>query len=347
MCRAQNPDSILEIKLEQSSHPDTSIRVLYIFANLRSPATFSMPSIISLCAPSYARCVPKISIGGRSLARSQVFQNTKGISESTPPNNLYNSSGLSVRTQAQSRTAPEISSSSNLEQALANAIALKKELDQGKATEEALTEMISEIETLSASLGMNQVFIDDNDGEFQGIPLMGQTAARLGAPLPLGLLSFGSYQPADLIVETLTDEEHADLTDHVKIAGVFKGKGYGQAQAYVLSTAFKIQNNPTIKGVSRAIGSYSIPEDESKGTDYMEISFHSMRLEPLTTTEEELQQWKDIFLPDNPKMDAKSGVLDVSLPAPAPGWQKYLLMGREYQLVMGNAGSKTLLKRIK
>lgn len=200
-------------------------------------------------------------------------------------------------------------------------------------------------------MGMNQIFIDDNDGEFEGIPLTGQTAARLGAPLPLGLLSFGSYQPTDMIVEMLTDEQRASLPDDTNIAGVFKGKGYGQEHAYVLSTPFQIQNT-NLKGVSRAIGSYSIPESSSSTESgpalgaRMDISFHCMRLEPLVTSTEELQAWKDIFLPCNSLMDPQSGVLDVQLPTPAPGWQEYLLMGRDYQLVMGNAGSKTLLKRI-
>ena len=105
--------------------------------------------------------------------------------------------------------------------------------------------------------------------------------------------------------------------------------------------------------MSRAIGSYSIPEESSSSSETgpnpasrMDISFHCMRLEPLVTSAEELQAWKDIFLPCNSLMDSDTGVLDVQLPTPAPGWQEYLLMGRDYQLVMGNAGSKTLLKRI-
>jgi hypothetical protein len=45
--------------------------------------------------------------------------------------------------------------------------------------------------------------------------------------------------------------------------------------------------------------------------------------------------------------DASTGVMEVELQAKSPeGWMDYLMMTREYQLVQGNFGSKTLLERV-
>lgn len=240
-----------------------------------------------------------------------------------------------------------------LEQKLESLIAARHELEGGSTsvTEASLEDMLQEVQSMAASVGLNRIILADNDGEFQGTPLTGRTAARLSAPVPLGMLSFGAYGPADLAVEVLDSGKLAS-SGH-RVPGVFKGSGYGQERAYVLSTAFKIPGTE-VMGVSRAIATYTIgPEPKSPDTPQrMDITFHTMRLEPLLpagsseAAAECLEAWKAALLSYNPAMDAETGVLEVKLQSAPPGWQDYLLMGGQFQLVVGNAGGKTLLRRM-
>jgi len=161
-------------------------------------------------------------------------------------------------------------------------------------------------------------------------------------PLPLGMLSFGAYAPADLVVHVLGAEELA-ASGH-NVVGVFKGNGYGSDRAYVVSTAFKIPGTEAM-GVSRAIGSYALSDSNRQR---LEIRFHAMQIEPLEPSDAvALEAWKEALLPHNPEMDPENGTLYVSLPSTVPlGWQDYLLMGPDHQLLVGNYGSKTLLRRM-
>lgn len=174
------------------------------------------------------------------------------------------------------------------------------------------------------------------------------------------MLSFGAYHPADLLVERLTAFELAETG--YRVTDVFKGPAYGQEQAYVICTPFKLAvpgaGTGSVRGVSRAIGTYTLaaPPAEETHSKRLDISFHTMLLEPLLSGRknqdsgdskaEELAAWKSALLPHNPEMDSETGVLEVKLPKAMPGWQDYFMMGYEYQLLQGNAGSKTLLTRM-
>jgi hypothetical protein len=61
---------------------------------------------------------------------------------------------------------------------------------------------------------------------------------------------------------------------------------------------------------------------------------------------QQLQQWKDLFAAANSSsIDAASGTIRVPLAKPTKGWMDYLLMVPGWQLVRGNMGGVTLMKR--
>jgi hypothetical protein len=79
----------------------------------------------------------------------------------------------------------------------------------------------------------------------------------------------------------------------------------------------------------------------------LEVRFAALRLEPLGRSSEDLDKWLGALGGANPTMDRATGVLEVATPEGAlpHGWMDYVAMTRGYQLVTGNAGSTTLLRR--
>jgi hypothetical protein len=219
------------------------------------------------------------------------------------------------------------------------------QLAESGAEQSVLETHLGVLESLSEAAGVNTVFPSMNDGNFKSYTLTGRTKERTSSVITLGLLSFNAYQPASLNIKMSSSEDSI---------GVIKGPRDGVDTAYVIASPFEVVEvqegddggfrSTGIKGRSLAIGEYSFTQDKPQR---LGIKFTKMQLEPLAETAEELQQWIDTFTPHNPNMDPKTGVLVVPLPENSPqGFMDYLLMLPEFQLVCGNAGSKTLLKRV-
>jgi hypothetical protein len=82
--------------------------------------------------------------------------------------------------------------------------------------------------------------------------------------------------------------------------------------------------------------------------DRLEVRFAALRLEPAAgASEADLRKWLGALAEANPGMDRASGVLEVATPEGAlpAGWMDYHAMTQRWQLVTGNAGSTTLLRR--
>eukprot|EP00882_Tetradesmus_deserticola_P019052 GHRQ01020497.1.p1 GENE.GHRQ01020497.1~~GHRQ01020497.1.p1 ORF type:complete len:285 (+),score=100.40 GHRQ01020497.1:274-1128(+) len=219
------------------------------------------------------------------------------------------------------------------------------ELSQQHAAQADLEEQAELVSRLSEAAGTNVVVQELNDGTFKGYTLSGQTAQRFRTVITLGTLSFNLYQPKDLKVRMLSTDA----------GGVYKGRRDNCDTGYVVTASFEFveqtgegdaaEVTPTgMQGRSVAIGEYApVPGNPQRLT----TKFKKMRLEPASQEPADLQRWLDTLLEANPGMDAATGVLEVDLPAKSPeGWLDYLMMTREYQLVAGNFGSKTLLERV-
>lgn len=201
----------------------------------------------------------------------------------------------------------------------------------------ALTATLAQVEADASSAGVAKVPPEsgDRDGAFDAFPLTGRTAARLSAPLPLAMLTFNTIGPPDLTVTVSPG-------GHPRVAAVERGPFYGRPNAYAVSTCFDLalDDGDIVPGVSRAIGTYEVG-----GEERMAIVFDTIRVEPLATDAASLAAWTDALSEANPSLDARTGVIEVTLPAPAPGWQDAVAVGGRWQLLRGNAGSLTLLRR--
>jgi hypothetical protein len=70
-----------------------------------------------------------------------------------------------------------------------------------------------------------------------------------------------------------------------------------------------------------------------------------MQMKP--ATEADVKPWLERLLQHNPTMDPTTGMLEVELPSNNPeGWLDHLLTIKEFQLLQGNYGSRTLLQRV-
>eukprot|EP00878_Enallax_costatus_P017861 GHUV01018770.1.p1 GENE.GHUV01018770.1~~GHUV01018770.1.p1 ORF type:complete len:146 (+),score=40.69 GHUV01018770.1:469-906(+) len=135
--------------------------------------------------------------------------------------------------------------------------------------------------------------------------------------------------------------------------GVYKGPQGGSEQAYVVTAPFDFveqqsedqEAKPTgLKGRHLAIAEYmTVPDTPQR----LIIQFKRVQLEPGNDSPDHLQRWLDTLLQHNPEMDPKTGILNVEMPQhPPEAWLDHVMMIPEYQLLKGNFGSVTLLKRV-
>lgn len=204
----------------------------------------------------------------------------------------------------------------------------------------ALTSVLAQLESDAAAAGLATIpgAPADRDGAFDAFTLTGRTATRLAAPLPLAMLTFGTVGPEDVMVTVSSAATDA-------VAAVERGEFYGRPDAYAVSTVFDLpvdDGGGVVTGVSRAIGSYRV---DGENPNRMAIEFDTIRVEPLARDRAALAAWTDALAEANPGLDPVTGVIETALPAPAPGWQDAVAVGGKWQLLRGNAGSVTLLRR--
>ena len=245
-------------------------------------------------------------------------------------------------TQAKSFTAHELDEAKQQE-LLSSAMELAQLVESG-AEQSVIESHLGDLEGLSKAAGVNNVFPSINDGKFKSYTLTGRTKERTSSVITLGLLSFNAYQPASLKIKMSNSKDNV---------GVMKGPRDGVDTAYVIASPFEVMQaeegaegakGTGIRGRSLAIGEYSFTEGNPQR---LGIKFTKLQLEPLAENGQELQRWLETFAPHNANMDPKSGILVIPLPENSPqGFMDYLLMIPEFQLVCGNAGSKTLLQRM-
>ncbi|GBF95790.1 hypothetical protein Rsub_08226 [Raphidocelis subcapitata] len=208
-------------------------------------------------------------------------------------------------------------------------------LKTGGAPQSEIDAEIEAVRALSAAAGADRVDPALNDGTFEGFTLAGRMTKMLSgdAPIPLSALSFGLYQPASLPVRPTGGDA----------ARVFKGPRFGRDNTYVISTPLRLEE-AGVEGVSHAIATYT-PVSERR----LEIRFQALRLEPGGGLGPDgPRRWLASLAGANPGMDRESGALEVAMPEGAlpVGWMDYLAMTEDFQLVTGNAGSTTLLRRV-
>lgn len=196
--------------------------------------------------------------------------------------------------------------------------------------------LIADVQSAAADAGANRVIPELNDGEFEGFTLTGRMAKMFSgnAPMTLSMLSFGLYQPGDLKVRPTGGDA----------ARVFKGERFGRPNAYVISTPVVLEE-AGVAGVSHAVATYHPVEGNPRR---LEVRFSALRLEPNPARPDDLGKWLAALADANPGMDRATGALEVATPdgAMPHGWMDYSAMTRDYQLVTGNAGSTTLLRRV-
>ncbi|KAI8466596.1 MAG: hypothetical protein J3K34DRAFT_56490 [Monoraphidium minutum] len=223
------------------------------------------------------------------------------------------------------------------QQQLDGALAALAAARRAAAPDDEIAAGIAAAQALAAAAGADAVFPDLNDGSFEGLTLSGRMVKMLSgdAPITLQALSFGLYQPGDLKVRTIGGDA----------ARVFKGRRFGRENTYVISTPIRLEE-AGVEGVSHAIATYHPVEGNPRR---LEVRFAALRLEPSAgAAPGDLQKWLAALAGSNPGMDPGSGALEVEIPQGAMpvGWMDYSAMTQEWQLVTGNGGSTTLLRRV-
>lgn len=209
------------------------------------------------------------------------------------------------------------------------------DLKRRAAPQPEVDAQIESAKDLGRRAGADRIFPDLNDGTFEGLTLSGRMTKMLSGdtPITFQMLSFGLYQPPDLKVRPTGGDA----------AAVFKGRRFGRENTYVISTPVWLED-AGVEGVSHAVATYhTVAENPQR----LEVRFAALRLEPLAGSPEDLQKWLGALAGANPGMDRETGVLEVAIPQGAMphGWMDYHAMTQDYQLVTGNAGSTTLLRR--
>ncbi|KAL6760704.1 hypothetical protein V8C86DRAFT_1061180 [Haematococcus lacustris] len=194
------------------------------------------------------------------------------------------------------------------------------------------------LKELSKAAGTNRVHAELAHGEFEGRAMRGRLRKLAEAADPgqlnLGVLGWRTMQPADLPVRVSGGDVPQSL--------VARGPAFGLGDVYRLSTGFvTLGEGPQagLRGISHAIAEYRTSEDHTR----ILVDFKWVRLEPAPG--QDLAAWKAVVGPGNVEMDG-AGVVLKHLPKANSGWVDMVVQTPGWELVVGNAGGVTLLRRL-
>jgi hypothetical protein len=202
----------------------------------------------------------------------------------------------------------------------------KRDADEGEINEKLVV-----LESLSKDAMVDKVIPNQWQGAFKVLLLTGRTKQALtSSSLTLGAVSFGLWQPKDLLISLSEGDA----------SRIFIQEEEGLAQAYTISTAFQATNEPSVQGFSDAIAEYTFSEENPRR---VAVQFKMLRLRPQDGSS--LGRWKEVLLA-NEGLDDR-GYVKKSLPGPgAVGWVEVIVELPKLRVTKGNMGSVSLWERV-